>query len=162
FVREGGQWVARVVADEPADVVWVVDVAAAGGPEQAWVEVRATQGPASLDQAGGAWLLAVVCVARRRGPQAVRGGHDLAARAVSGPILLEDLASAYEQAERGMPVVLPAKTTSFPAWSRRLSELAASAEVAAEAQYWRQVDSAAAPLPRDHDGPNTVASVRKV
>jgi non-ribosomal peptide synthase protein (TIGR01720 family) len=88
--------------------------------------------------------------------------HHLAVDAVSWRILLEDLAVAYGQAARGVAAVLPAKTTSFPAWSRRLGELAVSAEVAGEAGYWRRAAAGGGVLPRDRRGVNTAASARVV
>ncbi|MCP4235921.1 MAG: non-ribosomal peptide synthetase, partial [Aestuariibacter sp.] len=46
--------------------------------------------------------------------------HHLAVDGVSWRILIEDLHTAYHQAVSGQPVSLPAKTSSFKAWSERL------------------------------------------
>ena len=87
---------------------------------------------------------------------------------VSWRILLEDLESAYRQAERGAPVVLPAKTTSFKRWAERLAAHAASPALAAEEPYWLdEARRGARPLPFDiagagAGGDNTRASTRSL
>ncbi|MEW5925956.1 MAG: amino acid adenylation domain-containing protein [Gemmatimonadota bacterium] len=76
--------------------------------------------------------------------------HHLVVDGVSWRILLEDLETAYVQLERGEPVRLPAKTTSWRAWAERLAAHAGEPGTAAEAAYWvEQARSAAAPLPLD-------------
>jgi amino acid adenylation domain-containing protein/non-ribosomal peptide synthase protein (TIGR01720 family) len=62
--------------------------------------------------------------------------HHLAVDGVSWRILLEDLGAAYEQLSGGAAVELPAKTTSYQQWARRLVEYASSAEVEQEINYW--------------------------
>src|SRR5262249_55029452 len=88
--------------------------------------------------------------------------HHLAVDAVSWPVLIEDLATACELAEARLPVRLPAKTTSFQSWARRLTELAGSGSLLADAEFWLSaVDSA--PVPRDHpDGVNDLSSAHTV
>jgi non-ribosomal peptide synthase protein (TIGR01720 family) len=87
--------------------------------------------------------------------------HHLAVDAVSWRVLLEDLASAYEQLGRGEPIRLPAKTTSFKAWAERLAGHARSA-AASEANHWlSEVDGPLAFLPRDSEGgENRAGTVR--
>ncbi|MBZ4422890.1 amino acid adenylation domain-containing protein [Myxococcus sp. RHSTA-1-4] len=63
--------------------------------------------------------------------------HHLAVDGVSLRPLLEDLETAYTQLERGAPVVLPAKTTSFKSWAERLVEHARSEELARELPLWK-------------------------
>ena len=88
--------------------------------------------------------------------------HHLAVDAVSWPILLEDLETAYRQAGRGEALRLPAKTTSFQTWAERLGAHAQSEAVDQELGYWRSVPAAGA-VPVDHpDGVNTVGSARTV
>jgi amino acid adenylation domain-containing protein/non-ribosomal peptide synthase protein (TIGR01720 family) len=84
--------------------------------------------------------------------------HHLCVDGVSWRILLEDFQRAYE----GLP--LPAKTTSYREWARRLTELAHSERLQQELRYWIELNSgAAAALPLDHsDGENTEASVDHV
>jgi non-ribosomal peptide synthase protein (TIGR01720 family) len=91
--------------------------------------------------------------------------HHLAVDGVSWGVLLRDLESAYRQVQRGGPVRLPAKTTSFRQWAARLSDYAASRELQAEAAYWRGLPAARDPalvpdLPGD--GPNDEASAETI
>jgi amino acid adenylation domain-containing protein/non-ribosomal peptide synthase protein (TIGR01720 family) len=92
--------------------------------------------------------------------------HHLAVDGVSWRILLQDLHAAYVQLERGEPVSLPAKTTSFKAWAERISELAQSPELLAEAEGWLdRAQERAAPLPVDFAGgreANTILSSEEV
>ena len=78
-------------------------------------------------------------------------------------MLLEDLESSYQQLQQGTAVTLPAKSTSFQSWARRLQAHARSAALSSEASLW--LDAArqnVAPLPTDASGPNTHASERSV
>jgi non-ribosomal peptide synthase protein (TIGR01720 family) len=88
--------------------------------------------------------------------------HHLVVDGVSWRILLEDLESAYRQSERGGPVELPARTTSFKGWAERLAEHAASPVLAAEETYWLdEARRGVRPLPLDVPaGENTRASTR--
>ncbi|MCY1020604.1 non-ribosomal peptide synthase/polyketide synthase [Pyxidicoccus sp. MSG2] len=89
--------------------------------------------------------------------------HHLSVDAVSWRVLLEDLESTYSQLEQGQPVMLPARSTSFQAWARRLESHARSPALEAEAPLW--LDEArqhVAPLPADATGPNTRASEQSV
>jgi amino acid adenylation domain-containing protein/non-ribosomal peptide synthase protein (TIGR01720 family) len=90
--------------------------------------------------------------------------HHLAVDAVSWRILVEDLWSAYQQLAEGLPISLPAKTTSFRTWSQRLTAYAARLEVADEAGLWlAQLPAAAPRLPRDLSGQdNSVGACRSV
>ncbi|AKT42433.1 glycine adenylase [Chondromyces crocatus] len=75
--------------------------------------------------------------------------HHLAVDGISWRILLEDLGTAYEQLVRGEVVRLPAKTTSFQAWARRLEAHAQSDAVASELSFWNRPAGEDRPLPRD-------------
>ncbi len=61
--------------------------------------------------------------------------HHLVVDSVSWRILVEDLETAYGQLAQGLPVRLPAKTTSFQAWAERLASDAAKT-TAGELPYW--------------------------
>ncbi len=89
--------------------------------------------------------------------------HHLSVDSVSWRILLEDLESGYRRIRAGEPAQLPPKTTSFRDWARRLTDLAGSGALEAEAAYWlsRRGGSSAA-LPLDSEGENTVESARSV
>jgi non-ribosomal peptide synthase protein (TIGR01720 family) len=62
--------------------------------------------------------------------------HHLVIDAISWRVLLEDLATAYEQLVQGKPVSLPAKTTSFKSWAEQLHDFAQSQAVVRELDYW--------------------------
>ncbi|MEU9853530.1 amino acid adenylation domain-containing protein [Streptomyces sp. NPDC047974] len=91
--------------------------------------------------------------------------HHLVVDGVTWRVLLADLELAYEQAARGLPVVLPEKSTGFREWATRLTEAAAAGRFADERPYWRAVEAASAacpPLPQDREGPDTLAHARTV
>ncbi|MGC5568929.1 amino acid adenylation domain-containing protein, partial [Streptomyces sp. FR-108] len=192
FVRgDDGAWTGLVAATEPADLLSVIDASDAAAEEdgdrssdrsgerssegsgegnrsradagERYLEARATEIQAGLDLHDGPLLRLALFDRGARGQLLLLVVHHLVVDAVSWPILLEDLTSAYEQAARGATTVdLPAKTTSFKRWSQRLHELAASPRTTAEAAYWQETEASAAPLPRDRDGRNSVASARDV
>ena len=62
--------------------------------------------------------------------------HHLAVDAVSWRILVEDLETCLECLLRGRPIVLAAKTTSYKAWSERLSAIARASPGERELAYW--------------------------
>jgi non-ribosomal peptide synthase protein (TIGR01720 family) len=62
--------------------------------------------------------------------------HHLAMDGMSWQILLEDLRTIYEQLSRHEEVELPAKTTSYQQWAKRLVAYAASEELQQEISYW--------------------------
>ncbi|MEC2307910.1 non-ribosomal peptide synthase/polyketide synthase [Bacillus atrophaeus] len=77
--------------------------------------------------------------------------HHLVIDGVSWRILLEDIASGYEQAERGQTVRLPQKTDSFPFWAEQLSKYAAETDMDQELAYWTELSSLELqPLPKDN------------
>ncbi|MGA9378560.1 MAG: condensation domain-containing protein [Phormidium sp.] len=62
--------------------------------------------------------------------------HHLAVDGISWRILLEDLATAYQQISCGEVIKLPLKTTSVQEWSDRLTEYAQSETIVNELNYW--------------------------
>jgi amino acid adenylation domain-containing protein/non-ribosomal peptide synthase protein (TIGR01720 family) len=92
--------------------------------------------------------------------------HRLVADATSLRILLEDLLTALAQLAAGREVRLPAKTTSWQSWVRRLVAHAATEPVQAQRQYWSELAAASAvTLPLDfpaEPAANTVATARIV
>ncbi|WP_280868562.1 non-ribosomal peptide synthase/polyketide synthase [Streptomyces sp. SAI-127] len=163
FVREGGQWAGRVMAAEPADVVHVVETTGRDDQDEwAFLDARGDEAQAGLDLADGPLVQVVLFDRGAQGHLLFVVAHHLVVDAVSWPVLLEDLSVAYGQAARGIPVKLPAKTSSFMRWAQRLNELARSPELIAEAAYWRTAETTAVPLPRDHDGPNSLTSLREL
>ena len=84
--------------------------------------------------------------------------HHLIVDGVSWRILLEDLLIAYNEIKAGQTPRLPAKTSSFKAWSERLQAWRDSAGFVEEATRWRQLPPSSAPFPMDHpEGTNQVA-----
>ena len=65
--------------------------------------------------------------------------HHLAVDRVSWSVLLEDLLSAYRQAGSGQSIELPAKTTSFREWAKRLGDFARTPELEPDRGYWEKV-----------------------
>ncbi|HZS20401.1 MAG TPA: amino acid adenylation domain-containing protein, partial [Pseudonocardiaceae bacterium] len=89
--------------------------------------------------------------------------HHLVIDGVSWRILLEDLATAYQQTAQGQQVGLATKTSSWKTWALRLTEHAAAGGWNSECDYWAAVIDHANPvLPTDSAGLNTVASMKSV
>ncbi|MCQ0024267.1 LLM class flavin-dependent oxidoreductase [Streptomyces somaliensis DSM 40738] len=154
FTPDG--WQQRVVGVEEAGVVPVDRIALTGrGPAEdaAVVEEAGTRLQAGLSLQEGPLMRLVHFDGLGAVPdRLLLIVHHLVVDGVSGRILPEDLWSAYQQAERGEPVVLPARTASFQSWSRALTEHAASRAVAEEADHWLKLPwHETGPLPVDHE-----------
>jgi amino acid adenylation domain-containing protein/non-ribosomal peptide synthase protein (TIGR01720 family) len=79
--------------------------------------------------------------------------HHLVVDVVSTRILMEDFQTAFGQLSRGEAVQLPAKTTSYQAWSEGLMEYAQSAVLREEVAYWEEtLGGEVAALPADYPG----------
>ncbi|MEM7187209.1 MAG: amino acid adenylation domain-containing protein, partial [Bacteroidota bacterium] len=65
--------------------------------------------------------------------------HHLIIDGVSWRILLEDLATLYEQIKSGFPVNLPAKTDSFQRWASLQQEYVNDPAHLKERDYWEQI-----------------------
>jgi amino acid adenylation domain-containing protein/non-ribosomal peptide synthase protein (TIGR01720 family) len=161
-----GEWRGRVAGVEEtgaahADVVWEAGPCPSGTGEEEWLTSVADAAQGSLDLSAGP-LIRVVVFDRAERPLVLVVVHHLVVDTVSWPVLISDLGSAYGRLSAGEPVVLPAKTTSFAAWSSHLAELAGSDEVTTEIPYWEQVAEQARPVPRDRWGRNVMAAGREV
>ncbi|WP_163996532.1 non-ribosomal peptide synthase/polyketide synthase [Pyxidicoccus caerfyrddinensis] len=90
--------------------------------------------------------------------------HHIVVDAVSWRVLLEDLQTTYQQLLKGAQPSLPPKTTSFQTWANKLQQYAQSDAMKKEAQrHWlKHAATPPAPLPVDHEGPNTFGSARTV
>ncbi|HEY3579059.1 MAG TPA: condensation domain-containing protein [Pyrinomonadaceae bacterium] len=90
--------------------------------------------------------------------------HHLLTDVVSWRVLLEDFVTAYGQLSQNQPVTLPAKTTSYQQWSKRLAELAESETIEADLPYWLEQSRKPAPrVPRDFaNGANPVGDAEVV
>lgn len=81
--------------------------------------------------------------------------HHLAVDGISWRIILEDLASGYEQAIRGDDIALPPKTASFQTYTEQLAKYAESRRLLQQADYWRTIEqheTVALPKEQTHIG----------
>jgi amino acid adenylation domain-containing protein/FkbH-like protein/non-ribosomal peptide synthase protein (TIGR01720 family) len=164
FGRGPEGWEQALAAPQAQPIFQVLDLERLSAEQQrAAIEQQATLAQASLDLAQGPLLRAVFFALGGGQPdRLLLVAHHLVIDGVSWRILLEDLYRIYAQLEQGASVTLPAKTSSFQAWARRLHEYAHAAELLDERSYWLDPCRAeVAPLPVDYPGgENTVASAR--
>ncbi|WP_437759716.1 non-ribosomal peptide synthase/polyketide synthase [Sorangium sp. So ce1389] len=164
FAREGAawrQWSADLDGSAP---LAPLDLSAVPPGEQAReIERRAAEAQASLRLDEGPLVRAALMdLGAGRAGRLLMVIHHLAVDLVSWRILLEDLETAYAQLQRGEPVRLPPKTTSYQRWAEWLSAYAQSAAVQQDLPHWLAV-SGGPRLPVDEPaGANTVASARTV
>ena len=98
-------------------------------------EPRFAATPEELDLEHGP----LIALRRQAADRLLLAVHHLVIDAVSWRILLEDLATAYQQLSRGEPVRLQAKTSSFQAWAEAL--LQGKDRFAGELETWRPAQS---------------------
>ncbi|RYZ32945.1 MAG: non-ribosomal peptide synthetase, partial [Myxococcaceae bacterium] len=164
YVRGESGWAQHNAGLEKALVLEQVDVSALSEADQdrALAEaVARTQ--ASLDLREGL-LLRALWMERGAGrtSRLLLVVHHLVVDGVSWRVLLEDLGTAYAQRREGRAVELPAKTTSFQAWARKLEAYARGPELEKEAAWWLAQPDEVPGLPVDTAGENSVASARGV
>src|SRR5580658_7609019 len=165
FTRVDGQWRQQSVAQERARLCAQVDLSALGGGWQAALLQRAAAGlhRRGMDLAHGPLLRALLLQpGGGQRPRLLLSIHHLAVDGVSWRILLDDLQQVWAALAAGGPVALPARTTPYTEWARRLEEYACSAALQADADWWRsQAAAAAQPLPCERNaGDNDNASLR--
>ncbi|MFP7233744.1 amino acid adenylation domain-containing protein, partial [Bacillus subtilis] len=66
--------------------------------------------------------------------------HHLVVDGISWRVLLEDLALGYRQAAGGEDIQLPPKTSSFKAYTKKLSDYAESQQLIKQLKYWREAE----------------------
>ena len=111
------------------------------------IEAEAAQAQSSLDLSTGPLLRVVgFCPEPDNANRLLIVIHHLLTDVVSWRILLEDFVTAYEQLNERQSVTLPAKTTSWQQWSKRLTALAQSETIKADLSYW--LEQARTPVPR--------------
>jgi phthiocerol/phenolphthiocerol synthesis type-I polyketide synthase E len=77
--------------------------------------------------------------------------HAVVADGLSLRVVLEDLQTVYQQLAAGNEVHLPAKTTSYQYWSKKLHEFANSSKLRDESVYWLDESRRDVPaLPTDY------------
>ena len=129
----------------------------AGVAGEAQITELAGAAQASLSLSSGPLLRAVGMDLTDGGQRLLLAIHHLVVDGVSWRILLEDLAFAYDQLERGSPVTLPPKTDSYASWSERLHAHAVTAEIAAELPHWLDCNAGGSlPCDDNHGGVDRV------
>jgi len=165
FARETGGWRQSNAASEDGRVFSAVPLGGLGETEQeSAIEEAAAQAQASLNLSRGPMARALLFdLGPHRSARLLFIAHHLTVDGVSWRVLLEDLENAYRRIRAGEPAQLPPKTTSFRDWARRLTDLAGSGALEAEAAYWlSRTGGPSATLPVDSEGENTVGSARSV
>jgi non-ribosomal peptide synthase protein (TIGR01720 family) len=142
------QWNAGVDDAPPFDAA---DLSAASDADlPAAIEARADQAQRSLDLARGLFRVLLIDCGANRPQRVLIVAHHLVMDAVSLPLVAADLETAYRQLAAGDEVRLPAKTTAFRDWARRLADHAGTPELRREADWWRaSVPREAPPIPVD-------------
>jgi len=167
FTQEGAGWRQTHAAPEGTVVVCEFDVAGLSTADRkAAIEERANAAQSALNLAQGPLFRAVLFRCGSGEPsRLLLVLHHLVVDGVSWRILLDDLATAYQQLAHGEPVQLPAKSAAFKEWAAQLQKQSGSAALAAEADYWLHGQVTAAALPVDPSSSaevNTVASSARV
>nr|WP_225895950.1 non-ribosomal peptide synthetase [Dendronalium phyllosphericum] len=167
FVQEGENWEQINAATQQSVPLSVFDLSHLSPAEQQKaIATKDVELQASLDLATGAIARVALFQLGKNQPSCLLFIiHHLAVDGVSWRILLEDLATAYQQISRGDAIKLPAKTTSWQYWSDRLTEYAQTQAVK-QLDYWLSQSSLQVrDLPVDYPSGkenNTVASTASV
>ncbi|MER7764187.1 amino acid adenylation domain-containing protein [Streptomyces sp. NPDC097619] len=138
----------------PAGLLRVVDVAPA---DAAAAETAALEARRSLDLADGALLKGVFLRSSDgTAPRLFLTVHHLVMDGVSWRILLEDLERVHAQLAAGLPAEPGPRTSSFRAWSERLTAHVRAGALDDELPYWQAAADSVRPLPVDTpDAPDT-------
>nr|MDZ8168143.1 amino acid adenylation domain-containing protein [Nostoc sp. CmiSLP01]MDZ8284553.1 amino acid adenylation domain-containing protein [Nostoc sp. ChiSLP01] len=167
FVQEGENWLQINTATQESVALSIFDLSHLSPAEQQKaIATKDTELQASLDLSIGAIAKVALFQLGKNQPSCLLFIiHHLAVDGVSWRILLEDLATAYQQISRGEAIKLPAKTTSWQYWSDRLTEYAQTQAVK-ELDYWLSQSSLqVTALPVEYtfgEENNTVASTASV
>ena len=168
FKLSGDEWQQFNDETETHEFFTTVDLKHVAGAEQrAALEAHAGELQASLELSAGPLLRVGYYDLGAAGARLLIVIHHLAVDGVSWRILLEDVASGYEQAAAGKDEIrLAAKTTSYREWAKQLLAYAQSDEVGKQGEYWRGVAARARQvkrLPVDHGpGGNLVSTAASV
>ena len=153
YERDGEEWRQRY-AEDGEGISWDrVDLSGAEEIGEA-IERVASEVQRSLDLSRGPLARAVYLdLGRGRGGRLLMVIHHVVVDGVSWRIVLEDVVGGYEQLGVGSGVALPAKTTSFKAWSERVREYVRGGGVDGELAYWsRGGMEGLGEVPKDHAG----------
>jgi len=159
FAEHDGQWAAEyapVPAESPFAVIDLSSVA----PDQLDGRIRSAtlECQSRFDLSTGP-LFRVVLLQLPAGHSSrlLFVAHHLVVDGVSWRILLSDFATAYAQVSRGDAVSLPAKTTSYRAWTAQVAERAQELD----SRFWVDSSATVTPIPTDRAksaGANIVGS----
>jgi non-ribosomal peptide synthase protein (TIGR01720 family) len=155
-----GQWTQQT---EPCGVPVPFESVDLSGLEPADREARAVEAAAAaqagLDLSAGPLVRALhMSFGGAERDRLLIVNHHLVVDAVSRGVILEDLATVSAQLTAGEQPRLPAKTTSYRAWSSGLASYADSAELRAELPFWLSQVAAAGDAGIPIDYPDGVAS----
>ncbi|CAM2196822.1 Amino acid adenylation domain protein [Paraburkholderia kururiensis] len=132
FVKQEEGWKQVAVHEIGEDLVRSEPLASLGELEAACGRIQA-----SLDiERGPVWRLGYFETPEGQ-TRLLVAIHHLSVDGVSWRVLLNELQTAYGQAERGEPVTLPAPSTSWRTWVRHLLRYARSAELMHELAWWQ-------------------------
>jgi amino acid adenylation domain-containing protein/non-ribosomal peptide synthase protein (TIGR01720 family) len=168
LIGKNDNWQLQNAADQETEFFSIVDLSGIATSEQTGaIEAAATELQASLNLSSGSITKVTLFNLGNDQPNRLLIViHHLAVDGVSWRILLEDLATAYQQIASKQAIVLPAKTTSFQDWAVRLTQYANSQKAVAELNYWlAQFDCDISPLPLDYplsDTENTIADAAQI
>ncbi|MFG1644974.1 amino acid adenylation domain-containing protein [Amycolatopsis sp. NPDC049252] len=117
-------WTATIAPQHDADLLRVVELSGVPvGERDDRCRHAVSEAQSTLSLADGRLLAAVLFTGDDRHPDRLYlTVHHIAVDTVSWNILVEDLGTACEQLEASRTLRLPAKTTSFRHWARRLAE----------------------------------------
>ena len=166
FEQRDGEWEQRYGGAEAISevVVQELDVSQVKGEEQSAAIAAASDAVQRSMKLEGGGLLRVALFETGAEQRLLLVAHHLVVDGVSWRLLVEDLGRGLEQVERGEPIELGLKTSSYRKWAERLQEYAGGAEAASEREYWDKLEQwGEAKLPLDYpDGHNTIESARTV
>ena len=164
--REGAEWRQTIVGLDGAVPFSHLDLSALPDAEVGpAIERLSAEQQTTLRLADGPLLRVVFFdLGRDRPGRLLVVVHHLACDVVSWPILLEDLAGVYAQLRCGDAIALPAKTTSFQVWARRLAEWGCMPERREDLCFWqRECADPGARLPcADGHGEAAIADLDRV
>ncbi|MEH2130688.1 MAG: amino acid adenylation domain-containing protein [Nostoc sp.] len=165
FVQEGENWQQfNAPAQEPVPFS-IIDLSHLSAEEQQTaIKAADAELQASLNLSTGAMArVALFQLGNNQPGRLLFIIHHLAVDGISWRILLEDLATGYQQISRSEAIKLPLKTTSWQYWGDRLTVYAQSSD---ELNYWLSKSNLkVTALPVDHPSGqenNTIASTASV
>jgi amino acid adenylation domain-containing protein/non-ribosomal peptide synthase protein (TIGR01720 family) len=145
FSEQQGQWRAELRARAPQPILWQNTL-----DDLAHLPNAADEAQGSLDLNEGPLVRAVLFDLPDGQQRLLLVIHHLVVDGVSWRVLLEDLQTAYQQANQGVAITLDAKTSSLKLWAANLQRYAGDEALAAERDYWlNALDQGSAALPCD-------------